>query len=220
MVWNGLANDGSVFPQGTFDFQIVGRNGEIHFPIIDAEGNGQGGPTLARLNGSNAPDYTVFYDDRGYLTDNGTAVGELNGLLCGAGVNPPAPPVPDHSLIGVDSSVLTGGKYYRYWAGNGNKNADCNTSAGFGDAKALDLWSYQQTPVQTKPVVIVTPPSNAVVSTSVSVPPTAYPGATVNGTFGFQNVGTTVANNVHTPPSSEHRAIARPIWRFPCCPQA
>ncbi|MGB8716935.1 MAG: hypothetical protein WCD66_11335, partial [Rhodanobacteraceae bacterium] len=192
--WNGLANDGSTFPPGSFTFKIVGRNGEIHFPIIDTEGNANGGPTLTRLNGIGAPDSTVFYDDRGYTTLNGQTVGTLNGLLCSS--NPPVPPTPDHSLLGVDSSASTGGVYYRDWPGNGNSNSDCSSSAGFGDAKAIDLWTYQQTPVETQTIVIVDSPSNAQVATSVNVPPTALPGATVNGSFSFQNVGTTTANGV------------------------
>ena len=201
--WNGLNNGGTAFPTGTFNFRIVGRNGEIHFPIIDAEGNATGGPTVTKLNGV-AGDHTVYYDDRGYVTRNNVTVGTLNGLLCPA--NPPVPPTPDHTLLGQDSSAKTfaGGQcnggvgtcYYRYWPGNGNANTDCAAAAGFGDAKGLDLWTYQQTTPQILPIVINPPPPGPTVATSVSVPPTAYPGATVNGSFNFLNVGGMTATGV------------------------
>ena len=62
VVWNGLANDGTIFPTGTFSFQILGRNGEIHFPIIDSEGNAGGGPSVIKLNGLQAGNATVYFD--------------------------------------------------------------------------------------------------------------------------------------------------------------
>ncbi len=200
--WNGSANNGTAFPVGTFNFRIVGRNGEIHFPIVDDEGNSVGGPTLTKLNGANAGDNVVFFDDRGYITRNQVTVGTLNGALCAAAT--PTPPTPDHSLLGVDSSLNTftgpncasGACYYRYWPANGNSNSDCATTAGFGDAKALDLWSFQQTPDTNAQIVIVTTPAAAQVATSVSVPPTAFPGTTVNGSLSFQNVGGTTATGV------------------------
>jgi len=160
--WDGNANNGTPFPIGTFTFQITGRNGEIHFPIVDDEGNANGGPTLTKLNGSPVGDHTVYFDDRGYVTSAGTPVGTLNGLICPS--NPPVPPTPDHSLIGVDSSAQTfsgpdcnggaGTCFYRYWPANGNSNSDCAATAGFGDAKGLNLWSFQQSPVQALTLVI------------------------------------------------------------------
>ena len=204
VTWNGLANNGTTFPTGTFNFQILGRNGEIHFPIIDDEGSQSGGPVLTKLNGSNLGDHTVFYDDRGYVTRNNVGIGTLNGALCGAAN--PVPPAPDHSLTGQDSSAKTfsgpncnggaGTCYYRYWPGNGNSNTDCASTAGFGDAKALDLWSYQQTPTTSSTVIINPQPAAAMVSTLVGVPATAFPGATVNGSFDFQNVGGSSATGV------------------------
>jgi uncharacterized repeat protein (TIGR01451 family) len=204
--WNGKANDGTtVFPVGTFTFQIVGRNGEIHFPIIDDEGNKNGGPTLTKLNGT-VGNTTVFFDDRGYVTANGAAIGTKNGLLCPA--NPPIPPTPDHSLIGQSSSAQTfsgpncnggaGTCFYRYWPDNGNANNDCSATGntGFGDAKALDLWSYEQTPTQTSVLIINPAPTVATVATTVTVPGSAFPNATVNGSFTFSNVSTVDATNV------------------------
>ncbi|MCE3001944.1 MAG: hypothetical protein LW860_04460 [Xanthomonadaceae bacterium] len=138
--WNGNDSGGNPFPVGTFSYRVEGRNGDVHFPIVDAEGNLGGGPTIVRLNGPGtlAERRRVFFDDRGYRTSNGTLVGVLNGTLCPAnsGGTPPSPPV---NLVGVDSSTP-----YRAWPGNGNDNLDCvanTTTQGFGDAKALDLWT-------------------------------------------------------------------------------
>ncbi|MBS0556663.1 MAG: hypothetical protein JSR27_04535, partial [Proteobacteria bacterium] len=162
VVWNGLANNGSAFPVGTFNFQVTGRNSEIHFPIVDDEGSKNGGPVLTKLNGTQVGDHTVFYDDRGYTTRDGVNIGTPNGLLCPA--NPPVPPTPNYSLLGQDSSAQTfsgpncnggtGTCYYRYWPSNGNTNTDCAASAGFGDAKALDLWAYQSATPPPATVVI------------------------------------------------------------------
>ncbi|QBB70704.1 DUF11 domain-containing protein [Pseudolysobacter antarcticus] len=190
--WNGLANDGSAFPNGTFNVQIVGRNGEIHFPIIDSEGNANGGPVVTKLNGSPVGDATVYYDDRGYITRGGTLIGALNGLLCPA--NPPVPPTPDHALLGVDSSAQVAGVFYRHWPGNGNLNTDCAATAGFGDAKALDLWTYQQSsPV---PITLVINPAN--ITLSKSGPATAALGSAFNYTLGLGNSGALGSGTVVT----------------------
>ncbi|HZP66698.1 MAG TPA: DUF11 domain-containing protein [Rudaea sp.] len=192
--WNGNANNGTPFPIGTFTFQIIGRNGEIHFPIIDDEGNVNGGPTLTKLNGTPTGDHTVYFDDRGYVTSGGTNVGTLNGLLCPA--SPPVPPTPDHSLLGIDSSAQTlsgpncnggtGTCYYRYWPAIGNANSDCAATAGFGDAKGLDLWAFQQSPVQSRTLVI-----NAVnITLAKSAPVTAPLNTPFDYTIDLGNTGT------------------------------
>ncbi|MHB8680218.1 MAG: hypothetical protein ACYC7G_10830, partial [Rudaea sp.] len=191
VLWSGLANNGSAFPPGTFNFQITGRNGEIHFPIIDDEGSANGGPVLTKLNGTPTGDHTVYYDDRGYKTSAGVSIGTPDGLLCPA--SPPVPPTPDHSLIGQDSSAQTfsgpncnggtGTCFYRYWPGNGNSNTDCAATAGFGDAKALDLWAFQSTPVQSSTVVIN--PSN--LTLAKSAPASATLNTPFNYTIGIGN---------------------------------
>ena len=196
--WNGRNNANTDFPTGSFSYKVVGRNGEIHFPIVDTEGNKNGGPQLTRLNGLSAPDTTIFYDDRGYLTRDGNAVGQLNGKLCGAS-STQTQPAPVYSLLGVDSSDTNlggSGHAYRYWPGYGNSQSDCSNSSGFGDAKGLDLWAFQQTPVETGTVQIDPQPAQATVSTAVSVPPTANPGATVNGSFSYSNVSSVNATSV------------------------
>ena len=112
VVWNGMNNSNVNFPAGgPYTYQVQGRNGEIHFPIVDAENNYYGGPEIIRLNGTGAPDTTVHYDDRGYVLSTGGFVGTLNGLLCPAAT--PAQPVPAYNLAGVDSSTA-----YRTWGVN------------------------------------------------------------------------------------------------------
>lgn len=194
VIWNGLANDGSTFPVGTFTFRIVGRNGEIHFPIVDVEGSGSGGPSVIKLNGLQTGDATVYYDDRGYVTRDGAAVGTPNDALCGTSAQPP--PSPPYSLLGIDSNTLNNGKYYRHWTRSSNNNTDCNANSGFGDAKALDLWTYQQTLAQNGTLIIGQTPTSTQLATQVSVPASAEPGSVVHGSLHFQNVGAITAQTV------------------------
>ncbi|HJU39647.1 MAG TPA: DUF5979 domain-containing protein, partial [Tahibacter sp.] len=126
---------------------------------------------------------------------SGTTIGTLNGFLCGAAQ--PTPPTPDHSLLGVDSSSTSfGGKYYRNWPGNTNSNTDCATTAGFGDAKGLDLWAAQSSPVAQDTIVIVPAPTTPDVGTSATADSSAFPGDTVFGSFVFRNDGQATATGV------------------------
>jgi uncharacterized repeat protein (TIGR01451 family) len=176
------------FPAGgPYAFRVLGRNGEVHFPIIDAENNPGAGPTITRLNGTNFGDRTVYYDDRGYRTSSGNLVGNLNGTLCPT-VSPAAPTVPA-SLLGVDSSTN-----YRDWASGSNENSDCVSGAGWGDAKGLDLWTYSSTAPLSNTLTIV--PIVIDVATSVGAPSTATVGDEVQGTFSFANNGNATANGV------------------------
>ncbi|MCW5577689.1 MAG: isopeptide-forming domain-containing fimbrial protein, partial [Dokdonella sp.] len=201
ILWNGLDNAGFAFPVGSFDFQIVGRNGEIHFPMVDVEGNANGGPSLIKLNPFNAAEAaTVYYDDRGYRTAGGTLIGDLNGHLCGAG-NAEVQPTPTHSLTGVDATNANlggSGHYYRYWTGSSDPNTDCDNSAAtyFGTAKALDLWALERSPIIHEPVVIIPPTVGVDVGTMVSVTPAVLAGDTAYGSFTFTNAGDTTATGV------------------------
>ncbi len=187
--WDGKDQDKSNFPSSPtpYPFRVVGHNGDVHFPIIDSENNPGGGPTITRLNGNNPGDRTVFFDDRGYITNSGTLVGNLNGTLCPTGT--PAAPSPPFSLNGVDSSTN-----YRLWQTGGNSNSDCSTTAGWGDAKGLDLWTYYSTPYQEETLII--DPIIVDVATSVTAPSTATAGSTVQGTFSFTNDGSSPALGV------------------------
>ena len=188
VLWDGRDNSGNPFPQGTYDFRIAGRNGEIHFPMLDIEGNGTGGPTLTKLNGTGGS--VVYYDDRGYRTRGGTLVGALNGNLCGA-ASPVVPPTPDHSLLGVDSSVLTAGKYYRNWPGTANDGGNCagSASTAFGNYKGLDLWALERTPTIDNPVVIVPASTVTDIGTLIAVSNSVYPGDTVYGNIVYSHAG-------------------------------
>lgn len=136
--WDGRNNNLQLFASGSVRYQVVLNAGEVHFPLVDAENNPGAGPVVTLLNpppGVTNPN-TVFYDDRGYVTKGGTAVGNLNGTLCPGPV--PAAPTDPANLLGVDSSVVP----YRNWASGGNSNTDCAATAGWGDGKALDLWTF------------------------------------------------------------------------------
>jgi hypothetical protein len=189
VAWDGKDNSKVNFPSSAtpYPFRVVGHNGDVHFPIIDAENNPGGGPTITRLNGLNPGDKTVFFDDRGYRTSSGTPVGNLNGTLCPTGT--PAAPAPPVSLLGVDSSTN-----YRLWQSGGNSNSDCAATAGWGDAKGLNLWTYYSTPQQNNNLVI--DPIIVDVATAVSAPSTATSGSPVQGTFSFTNNGNSSALSV------------------------
>ncbi len=195
IVWDGKDNAGANFPVGTdYQFRITGRNGEAHFPFVDVEGNLYGGPVVTKLNG-NTVDSLVYYDDRGYFTRGGTAVGALNGHICGAAAAAWPQPAPNQALTGLDSSAKiynNGGgansAYARWWALSGNSNGDCvnGTTQGFGDAKALNLWTYQTTTPQWNTFNVI---DAADVKAIVSAPVSTTAGAAVSVNVAFGNVG-------------------------------
>jgi uncharacterized repeat protein (TIGR01451 family) len=191
VVWDGTNNSGANFPAGgPYPFQVSGRNGEVHFPMIDVENNYFGGPTVTRLNGTGAPDTTIYYDDRGYVLSSGDTVGTLDGLLCPTAT--PTQPVPAYNLVGTDSSAS-----YRTWGvltGTSNTNADCTSTNAWGDAKAVNLWTYYSyTPSQQTLSIIAV---NVDAATTVTGPATATAGGTVQGTFRFSNNGTGTAHGL------------------------
>ncbi|MCE7929919.1 MAG: hypothetical protein DYH17_00880, partial [Xanthomonadales bacterium PRO6] len=195
--WDGRDNAGNLFPLGSgYTYRIDGRNGEVHFPIIDTEGMAFGGPTVLKRNGSQ--DATIYYDDRGYRTRNNTLVGELNGHLCGVG-HLQVQPSPVQSLIGVDSSDGNlGGSgffYRRYPQVTNDPNNDCTNTAAthFGTAKGLDSWALERTPIISQTLDIVPPIVGADPGTLVTVTPSAFPGQTVFGTIVYLNNGDVTA---------------------------
>ncbi|MGQ0798792.1 MAG: hypothetical protein ACT4NL_01590, partial [Pseudomarimonas sp.] len=180
-VWDGRDNAGTPFPVGAFLYRMAGRNGEVHFPIIDTEGLALGGPTITQLNGSLSS--TVYFDDRGYVTSNATAVGELNGHLCGAG-HLQVQPTPNQSLAGVDSSDGNlGGSgffYRRYPQASIDGNVDCQNSAAdhFGTAKGLDTWAFESTAEIEQSLTIVLADMDAVFG---PIPSVVSPGQLLTG---------------------------------------
>lgn len=138
IVWNGLDNNGTAFPVGTYSVKARIHSGEYHFPLLDVE-NSKGGP---RYNLINPPTgscsamalglcTSAYYDDRGYRTLNGTTVGTVNTILPGN-----SPPSTSFTATGFDTSsagfdTTTDQRQY------GNSGID-----GFGDTKGLDLWTF------------------------------------------------------------------------------
>ncbi|MDJ0800987.1 MAG: hypothetical protein QNJ51_29975 [Calothrix sp. MO_167.B12] len=135
VIWNGKDNSGNFFPTGSYSYRVITKGGEYHFPMIDAENNFYGGPTITLLNATNPlGNNTAFYDDRGYVTVDGTTVGDINQPLCGT--NPPNPSFSD-PINGFNSS--TNDRAFGTSSG-GNNRLKCNGS--FGNTKILDMWTY------------------------------------------------------------------------------
>ncbi|BAT54767.1 unknown protein [Nostoc sp. NIES-3756] len=150
--WDGKDNSGNFFPVGTnYQFKVRLRAGEYHFPVLDAENNFSGGPTITLLNPSSGYPLdlsgfgttTGFYDDRVYKTKNGTIVHSTatqadidnNAPLCG--INPPTIRL-SNQITGFDTS--TNQRAFGQSGNLGNANTACNGS--FGDTKGLDQWTF------------------------------------------------------------------------------
>jgi uncharacterized repeat protein (TIGR01451 family) len=149
--WNGKDNSGNNFPVGdNYPVRIKIHAGEYHFPLLDGENNFFGGPTIRMLNASNPlGNTTAFYDDRGYITVDGTAVGTPGSVLCG--INPPTIPFSD-PINGFDTT--TNQRAFGQASG-GNTNTKCTGS--FGDTKGLDLWTYLPSSAATTALNIIDP---------------------------------------------------------------
>ncbi|HLP91455.1 MAG TPA: hypothetical protein VK184_23085 [Nostocaceae cyanobacterium] len=130
--WNGRDNSGNFFPVGNnYPFVVTSNAGEYHFPLLDAENNFEGGPTIEMLNAGNPlGNFTAFYDDRNYTTFNGTSV----TIQCGIGQTNPRF---SDTLNGFDSR--NNDRRFGQSSG-GNAGSRCNGS--FGDTKGLDMWTY------------------------------------------------------------------------------
>ena len=184
VTWNGLDNSNNPFPAGTFQVKASIHGGEYHFPMIDVENNTLGGPTITLLNppGGTCPGLTggckaAIYDDRAYMTLNGTVVNSGNtvgNVLCGN--LPPATAFAD-PINGFDS---TSNQRAFGAASGGNTNVPC--TGNFGDAKGLDLWTYY--------------PSNNPSATLVLVPAAADIGVTKTVDKATPAVGTNVTFTV------------------------
>ncbi|MEH2253185.1 lamin tail domain-containing protein [Nostoc sp.] len=142
--WDGKDNSGNFFPVGSnYKVNVRTFGGEYHFPLLDAENNFTGGPTITMLNATNPIGNTRgFYDDRGYKTIGGSTVGTVGQVICGIG--PPNPAFSD-LISGFDTA--TNDRKFGQSGSAGNTNVSCTGS--FGDAKGLDLWTYY--PGQTQP---------------------------------------------------------------------
>jgi uncharacterized repeat protein (TIGR01451 family) len=168
VAWDGLDNSNVAFPVGSYAAHVALHGGEYHFPMIDDESNTRGGPTLTLLNPpSGCPAltggcHTAFYDDRVYMTLNGTIVqtgGTVGNALCG--VSPPATTFAD-PIVGFDSTTTQ----RAFGITGGNTNAPC--TGAFGDAKGLDIWTYNQSSTVVAPLNIVATAADIRVTKSVS----------------------------------------------------
>lgn len=146
--WDGLANDGTAFPVGTYSATVRIHSGEYHFPLLDSE-NSQGGPRYTLVNSPTGSCSNMalslctsaYYDDRGYRTLGGNTIGTVNTTLSGNG-----PPNPSSAITGFDTTT--------------NQRAYGNVSAGgFGDQKGLDLWTYFPSEPITVSVNIIAAPT-------------------------------------------------------------
>jgi uncharacterized repeat protein (TIGR01451 family) len=150
VIWNGKDNSGDNFPVGTnYPVRVNVHAGEYHFPLLDAENNFSGGPTITLLNASNPlGNTTAFYDDRGYTTIGGTNIGTPGTVLCGIGQPNPAFSNP---ITGFNSS--NNDRKFGQSGNNGNTGSKCTGS--FGDTKGLDLWTFYPSNTEQTPVNIV-----------------------------------------------------------------
>ncbi|MBE9008635.1 DUF11 domain-containing protein [Pseudanabaenaceae cyanobacterium LEGE 13415] len=157
VTWDGQDNSGNAFPVGSYPSRIKVHAGEYHFPMLDAENNAFGGPTIELLNAVNPlGNFQAFYDDRGYRTLSGAIVGTPGQILC-SGMG--ATPSPTHSNPITGFDTRTNDRAY-------GVNRDAGTGAGkcagsFGDTKGLDIWTYFPSNIESTPVNIINnPPAN------------------------------------------------------------
>ena len=183
VTWDGKDNSGAFFPAGSFLATINLHGGEYHFPMIDVENDTAGGPSITLLNppgGVCPPTLTGgcrsgFYDDRAYMTLNGTVVNAGNAVgsvLCG--LNPPTTTF-SNPLTGFDTATTL--RAFGAAAG-GNSNVPCTGS--FGDAKGLDTWTYYPSNSSSAALVLVPAASDIAIAKTVS---NATPAVGTNVTF-------------------------------------
>lgn len=212
--WDGNDAAGTAFPASAtpYGYRAFARAGEIHLPMIDTENNGNGtstatatfggGPTITKLNGPQAGNTTVYFDDRGYVTQSGTLVGQVNGTLCPG--SPPPASDPAQALGGADSTLVYGAspQLYRWWPPGANANADCAATGGWGDAKGLDLWTYITSPAGNG--VLWIDPLLRDTAASIFVPAAARPGSGVQGRLTFANRGADTATGLQYTLTLDH----------------
>ncbi|MDN3581057.1 gliding motility-associated C-terminal domain-containing protein [Mucilaginibacter flavus] len=116
--WDGLDGNGNKVPATSGIFQtsitIATTAGEVHFPFFDVERN-VNGLLLTRINGTFAPNDTLYWDDSPI-----TVVG--------------TPSNPVKNLSGL-SSAVNGHKW-------GTPTTNPLNDADFGNNKCIDTWSY------------------------------------------------------------------------------
>jgi hypothetical protein len=131
--FDGLDKQGNAIPCGTTlrARVAIGKIGEIHFVLDDVEG--LGGIRITRINGSGAPNSTIYWDD----TDLST-VGRVSTT-----------PISD-GTAGYNSNV-TGGVHG--WSYPGALDT-------WGDNRSIDNWAY--VPITVSNEVIIAPTFNCI----------------------------------------------------------
>ena len=184
VTWDGLTNAGVPFPVGgPYPVEIDGHAGEYHFPMLDVENNLVGGPVITLLNPPDGvcPPWNggcrgAFYDDRGYISGNGTAVGTPGQVLC-AGLGRVAIPPFSDPVLGFDTA--SGQRGFGDPSG-GNANVPCASNGSFGDTKGVDLWTFYPGGQTTTALNIIA--NTTSISTSASSPSGIQVGETVEVT--------------------------------------
>ncbi|NJL04356.1 MAG: hypothetical protein HC911_05460 [Chloroflexaceae bacterium] len=153
--WDGRDGNGTVVDDtaATFTVRVTLNNGEIHFPVIDAELH-TGGYIVERLTPATpTPVDTIYWDDRFFYTGNEP----YDYSICANGETP-VPSFPGgagtfggelkcygtntdrNGLAGVAS---TGGAHR--WFDNAGTNASGQAN-GFGNKRIINTWTYIPSP--------------------------------------------------------------------------
>lgn len=122
VTWDGLDATGAKAPVSATPYAInISVSlfaAEVHFPFFDVERNVRG-ILLTRINGTAAPDNTIYWDDSNI---------SLNGT----------PSNPLKNLNGI-SSLVNGHK----WGSPGGPNDEND----FGNIRSIDTWAYVTSPL-------------------------------------------------------------------------
>ncbi len=197
VTWDGKDNSGNYFPVRTnYPYKVIFHAGEYHFPLLDSENSVFGGPTLTLLNpiGGVCPFFAnchgAFYDDRVYKVSTGTVVPSNTytvGTTLPGDANATNPPTVNHSdqNSGFDTSTTQRG-----YGGTSN--------SGFGNWKALDLWTYYPVDAVSKTLNV-----SATVNNDLSIVKNHSGNFSVGNNAGsftitVKNVGTASIGNVNT----------------------
>lgn len=123
--WNGRDANGNIVPAGPYNtVSLMLKNGECHFPLLDAEQN-PNGIKITRLNGEDTDKDTVYYNN------SASGIGDTASPWMAANWT-----VADETdaTSGIDSS--SGAMKFT------NEYSQGSSLAGDGDKAALDVWTY------------------------------------------------------------------------------
>ena len=170
VAWDGKDNAGVAFPVGD-DYAVKAslRGGEYHAPMLDIESSVAGGPSITLVNPpnntcpfTNVPSTgtnctTAFFDDRGYVSSNGTAVGTPGDLLCSAFGGDYPDPLFSDPVTGFDSA--SDRRAFGLSTAPPSSNEYCPGDGTLGDAKGLDIWTFFPSAVKSTQADVLPLPS-------------------------------------------------------------